>query len=165
MRTDPNRLAELRRLLILDSSAERAYDDIARALATSLDVPIALVNMLDAQRDWFKACVGLGQSESPASASFCEAFFGTTDDMIVVEDTRTDARFATHPLVTGPPHVRFYAAARLAVAGQTLGTLCAYDLAPRKISAAQIDQLRTLTGAAIELLAQRRSDNGDGAAP
>ncbi len=156
MRNDPKRLAELRRLLILDSSAERAYDDITRALATTLEVPIAIVNLLDEDRDWFKSCVGLAQTQSPAATSFCEAFFASPDDLIVVDDTLADPRFAAHPLVAGPPHVRFYAAARLAIAGQTVGTLCAYDLEPRQISAAQVEQLRALTVAAIELLAQRQ---------
>ena len=155
MRDDPLRLAELRRCLILDSSAERAYDDITRLLASTLEVPIVIVNFLDHGRDWFKSCVGLQHHESPAVTSFCEAFFDTTQDLIVVEDTALDPRFAAHPLVVGEPYIRFYAAARLAVRGHTLGTLCAYDLKPRRISAEQIDQLQTLANAAIESLRQR----------
>ena len=155
MRNDPNRLAELRRHLILDSTAERAYDDIARLLATNLEVPIAMVNLLDEDRDWFKTCIGLPLSESPASTSFCDAFFNTTDDLIVVEDTVASPDLATHPLVTGPPFIRFYAAARLAVDGHTLGTLCAYDFQPRRISETQIQQLQTLAAAVVELMHRR----------
>jgi GAF domain-containing protein len=123
MRNDTTRLAELRRCLILDSTAERAYDDLTRTLATDLGVPITMVNLLDAARDWHKSYIGLQVNESPVATSFCEEFFQTPDDLIVVDDTHTDLRFAAHPLVVGPPFVRFYAAARLRVRGQTLGTL------------------------------------------
>ena len=77
MRDDLSRLAELRRLAILDSSPERAYDDITRLLATTLAVPITLVNMLDEHRDWFKACSGIQQTESPRITSFISVFYST----------------------------------------------------------------------------------------
>ena len=157
MRNDRNRLAELRRLSILESAPERAYDDITRAFAASFDVPIAMVNLLDAERDWFKSCIGLPQTESPTTGSFCEAFFGSAQDLIVVEDTATDVRFSAHPFVTGEPFIRFYAAARLVVRGQTLGTLCAYDVEPKKIAPAQVEQLRAMADAVTELL-ERRAD-------
>jgi GAF domain-containing protein len=155
MRNDPNRLAELRRHLILDSSPERAFDDITRLLANSLDVPIALVNFLDDGRDWFKSCVGLPHHESPAATSFCEAFFKSTDDLIVAQDTTLDPRFAAHPLVVNAPYIRFYASARLAVAGHTLGTLCAYDVKPRQVSKQQVEHMQALAAAVVELLNQR----------
>lgn len=155
MRNDPDRLAELKRRAILDTTRERAYDELARLLASSLEVPITMVNFLDAERDWFKAAVGLPHSESPALTSFCEAFFSSPDDLIIAEDTRADARFAAHPLVTGAPFIRFYAAARLTAAGQTLGTLCAYDVQPRTITPAQIETLRALAHAAIEMIRLR----------
>jgi len=155
MRKDPVRLAELRRLLILDSSPERAFNDITRMLADQLDVPIAMVNLLDADRDWFKSCIGLAQTESPVASSFCEAFFHSGDELIVSGDTTADPRFNSHPLVVGAPHVRFYAAARLAVGGHTLGTLCVYDVKPRRVSAEQVDQIRVLATAAVEALRTR----------
>lgn len=157
MRTNLSRLAELKRHMILDSSAEKAYDDIAKLLATSLEVPIAIVNFLDDDRDWFKSCIGLPLTESPADSSFCETFFSTSEDVIVVEDTHESALFSQHPLVVGAPFVRFYAAARLRVNGQTLGTLCAYDMQPRNITPDQVAQLQTLTLAVVELLAQRNA--------
>jgi len=126
-----------------------------RLLATNLDVPMAMVNLLDEDRDWFKASVGLPLSESPVNTSFCEAFFKTSDAVIIVEDTITAPGLATHPLVVGPPFIRFYAAARLAVAGHTLGTLCAYDVRPRTISETQIEQLQTLAAAAVDLMLRR----------
>ena len=158
MRQDPARLQALRQCLILESSAEQAYDDLAHLLATSLDVPLVMVSLLDAERDWFKAAVGTLLTESPASTSFCETFFHTDQEVIVVEDTHLDPRFTQHSLVLGPPHVRFYAAARLALNGQTLGTLCAYDLRPRQLSADQLALVRSLAEAAVQLLHQRRPD-------
>ena len=155
MRNDPTRLAELRRHLILDSSPERAFDDITQLLASSLDVPIVMVNLLDDGRDWFKSCVGLPHRESPAETSFCEAFFHSADDLIVAEDTTLDPRFSAHPLVVNAPFVRFYAAARLAVDGHTLGTLCAYDVKPRLVSKQQVEHMQALAAAVIELLNQR----------
>ena len=155
MRLDPLRLAELRRALILDSSPERAYDEITRLLATSLAVPITMVNMLDDTRDWFKSCVGIQQTDSPAVTSLCEAFFSTTQDLVVAEDTLLDPRFAGHPKVVGRPFIRFYAAARLTVRGQTLGTLCAYDVQPRQLTLEQLAHLQALAVAAVELISQR----------
>lgn len=155
MRLDNSRLAALRRALILDSGPERAYDDITRLLATALAVPITMVNLLDAERDWFKSCVGVQQTQSPAVTSFCEAFFSSTNDLIVVEDTLLDPRFQRHPKVSGRPYIRFYAAARLALRGQTVGTLCAYDIRPRQLAADQLDHLRALASAVVELLASR----------
>jgi GAF domain-containing protein len=155
MRNDPDRLAALRRAMILDTTPERAYDDITRLLATALDVPIALVNVLDEARDWFKSRVGIAQTQSSLATSLCEAFFTEATDLIVVEDTHLDPRFNTNPLVTGQPFVRFYAAARLVVAGQTIGTLCVYDLKPKSLDAEQLDQLRTMAATAIAMLKQR----------
>ena len=160
MRLDTTRLAALRQAAILDSPRERAFDDIARLLASSLAVPITMVNLLDAERDWFKSCVGIQQTQSPAITSFCEAFFSSTKDLIVVEDTLHDARFEAHPLVLGRPFIRFYAAARLTVRGQTLGTLCAYDVRPRQLSAEQLDHLQTMASAAVELIRQRHGAVG-----
>ena len=155
MRSDPLRLAELRRAMILDSGPERAYDEITRLLATSLAVPFTMVNMLDGTRDWFKSCVGIQQTESPAVTSLCEAFFSTTHDLVVAEDTLSDPRFAAHPKVVGRPFLRFYAAARLSVRGQTVGTLCAYDVQPRQLTLEQLAHLQTLAGAAVDLISQR----------
>lgn len=155
MRLDPARLATLRRALILDSGPERAYDDITRLLATSLAVPITMVNLLDAERDWFKSCVGVQQTQSPAVTSFCEAFFNSAENLIVVEDTLDDPRFEQHPMVVGRPFIRFYAAARLCVQGQTVGTLCAYDVHPRQLTPEQLENLQTMASAVVNLFTQR----------
>lgn len=157
-RDDPSRIAELRRIGILDSSPQRAFDDLTRLLATALPVPIAMINILYEQRDWFKSRVGVEPTQMPVATSFCEAFFSFPGDVIVVEDTLLDERFTDHPLVVGAPQVRFYAAARLVVRGHTLGTLCAYDLQPRRLAPEQIDHLRAMASAAVELLAGRSPD-------
>ena len=86
-RKDPDRLAALRSAMILDSSPERAFDDMARLLSTTLDAPIALVNLLDEDRDWFKAHVGTELNQSDAATSLCEVFFTNDADLIVVPDT------------------------------------------------------------------------------
>lgn len=156
-RHDPARLAELKRLCVLDSSLERAYDDITRLLATELAVPITMVNLLDEERDWFKSCYGVQQTQSPAVTSFCEMFFTTAADVIVVNDTLLHERLAVHPLVVGRPFIRFYAAARLVVKGQTVGTLCAYDVAPRKITPDQVLHLQQMAGAVVEFLMRHRA--------
>ena len=155
MRKDPIRLAELRRQLILDSSAEQAYDDITKLLSESLDVPIALIIFMDADRNWSKSSVGFPLPAVPVEISFCESFFKSDKDVIVVPDTLESEQFRQHPLVTGEPHVRFYASARLVVNGQTLGTLCAFDTRPRQLLPEQIDHLKALTQAVVELLQSR----------
>ncbi|MES2512064.1 MAG: GAF domain-containing protein [Pseudomonadota bacterium] len=155
MRKDPERLEKLRQLAILDTAPEVVYDDIVRALADSFDVPIAMVNILDGDRDWFKSCVGLPFSESPATTSFCQAFFQSSKDVIVAEDTARDGLFAAHPLVLGEPFVRFYAATRLVVDGQTMGTLCVYDVKPKRVTDEQRAMLELLGRAAMEKLGQR----------
>jgi GAF domain-containing protein len=155
MRRNPQRLAALKQAMILDTGPERIFDDATRLLSGSLGVPISIVNVLDEDRDWFKSCVGLPLTESPAATSFCEVFFDSPDDLIVVEDTTRDDRFATHPLVVGEPFVRFYAAARLAVHGHTIGTLCAYDIKPNRLSTEKVAVLQTMASALIERLERR----------
>ncbi len=156
MRQDPARLTELRKHLILDTPAEQGYELIVQQLAASLNVPIVMVNLLDADRDWFKARIGVPYAAAPASTSFCARFFDIDQELLVVEDTTADPVFSSNPLVLGQPFVRFYAAARLRSNGVTLGTLCAYDMRPRQISTAQVKELQILAGAAMELLSQRR---------
>lgn len=160
MRHDPQRLALLQQCMLLDAAPDRIFGDLARLLADALQVPIAMVNLLDERRDWFQAVVGVPLRESPADTSFCEIFFHTDQDVLLVPDTCLDARFAAHPMVAGAPHIRFYAGARLAVQGQTLGTLCAYDMQPRTLSAGQLEQLKALASAAVQRLAQQLAAPG-----
>ena len=156
MRKNDDRLKVLQSLAILDTAPEVVFDDLTRVMAQTFGVPIAMVSLLDADRDWFKACVGFPVTESPASTSFCEVFLHADHDLVVVEDTLQDERFSSHPMVVGPPDIRFYAAARLSVRGQTVGTLCVYDTRVKQISSEQIDELKALSKAAMELLTQRQ---------
>lgn len=138
IRGDLERLALLRRYRILDTPPEAVYDSIARQASEKLSVPIAMVSFLDEERDWFKSCVGFVATESPADTSFCDVFFTTDENTVVVENTLLDRRFASHPFVCGMPFIRFYAAARLVVGGHTVGTLCVYDVKARKLDATQV---------------------------
>lgn len=154
-RSDPDRLAQLRRLMVLDTQPDGDFDKLTGYLASQLGVPITMVNLLDENRDWFKSCVGLPMSESSAALSFCQAMLETDAALILVDDTTLDARYADHPFVTGAPFIRFYAAARLSVAGQTVGTLCAYDVKPRHLKIDQVEALQLMASAAVELLVRR----------
>lgn len=155
MRQNHERLEALRSLALLDTAAEVVYDDLTRTLAKSFDVPISMVNLLDADRDWFKSCIGVSLAESPADTSFCEIFFHCDDYLLVIPDTQADPRFADHPMVTGVPFIRFYASARLGFDGHTVGTLCIYDTRVKEVSADQVETLRVLRLAAMETLAKR----------
>lgn len=142
--------------MVLDSQPERSYDEIAQRLAVALGAPIVLVNLLDENRDWFKARVGSPLAESAAQTSMCNIFFETQDDVVLVSDTLSDPRFCDHPLVVGDPKIRFYVAARLVSNGHTVGTLCAYDTEPKKLTPEQTSILTTLATEVAHLLAARQ---------
>lgn len=131
---EPLRLDALRRLAILDSPAEERFDRITRMARNMFDVPIALVSLVDENRQWFKSCCGLPVLETPRDISFCgHAILG--EELFVVEDAAQDPRFSDNPLVTGEPHIRFYAGHPLEVGnGLKLGTLCIIDSKPRGFS-------------------------------
>lgn len=125
------RLATLRSLHILDTPTEERFDRLTRLAKRLFDVPIALVSLVDANRQWFKACEGLDLAEAPRNTSFCgHAIAG--DGILLVPDARQDPRFHDNPMVTGEPHIRFYAGCPLvAHNGTKLGTLCLIDRQPR----------------------------------
>lgn len=160
-----HRLATLRRYQILDTAREAAFDDITRLAALICGTPMALISLVEQNRQWFKSEVGLGVSETPIGSSIC-AHAIQQDGLFVVPDTLADARFVHNPLVTGEPNLRFYAGAPLHTAdGVPLGTVCVLDSQPRKLTAAQADALQALarqTMAQIELrqlLAQSQESN------
>ncbi|MGR2998217.1 sensor domain-containing diguanylate cyclase [Vibrio vulnificus] len=131
---EPQRIADLHSLHILDTAAEERFDRITRIARRLFDVPIALVSLVDEDRQWFKSCIGLNASETPRDISFCgHAILGT--DTLIVEDASQDARFADNPLVTGEPHIRFYAGVPLMFEHSScLGTLCIIDSKPRTLN-------------------------------
>lgn len=158
------RISALKGYGVLDTPNETEFDEIVRKAARVLGSPIALISLIDENRQWFKAKVGLGASETPRSISFCtHAIRGS--DIFIVEDATKDERFAENPLVTGDPNIRFYAGTPLKTAsGQRIGTLCVIDNKPHKApSEAEIEQLATLadeTMDAIERRAKRRAAYG-----
>ncbi|MGQ0645496.1 MAG: adenylate/guanylate cyclase domain-containing protein [Elusimicrobiota bacterium] len=128
------RLLSLRALNILDTPPEEIFDRITRLAQNIFNVPIALVSLVDSERQWFKSRQGVTASEAPRDTSFCgHAILG--DETFVVLDARTDERFADNPFVTGEPNVRFYAGQPVrAPRGAKVGTLCIIDNRPRRFS-------------------------------
>lgn len=138
------RLRVLKDLNLLDTPAEERFDRITRIATRLFDVPIALVSLVDEDRQWFKSRVGLDLDQTARSVSFC-AHAITQADIFVVEDAAQDPRFSANPLVTGEPGLRFYAGFPLAAQdGNRLGTLCVLDRRPRRFDAAERALLRDL---------------------
>ncbi len=141
---EAERLATLRGLNILDTPPEERFDRITRTAKRLFDVPIVTISLIDAERQWFKSCLGLPIRETARDISFC-AHGLLCKDVLVVEDARTDSRFADNPLVTGEPWIRFYAGIPLAgLDGNRLGMLCVIDTRPRAVTNAEIHVLRDL---------------------
>jgi GAF domain-containing protein len=138
------RLAALKKLKILDTNPEERFDRITRIASESFDVPIALVSLIDHDRQWFKACVGLKVKETPRDMALC-AYAILNNQLLIVPDTHLDSRFADNPLVTGEPHVRFYAGCPLTLPdGNRIGTLCLIDSRPRELDDRKRNLLKDL---------------------
>jgi diguanylate cyclase (GGDEF)-like protein/PAS domain S-box-containing protein len=152
-----HRLATLHRLRVLDTSPEPAFDALVEAAAAALHVPVAMVSLIDADRQWYKASLGIDRSMRQTSREI--AFCGhvvARGEPLVVSDARQDPRFADNPLVTGEPHIRFYAGAPLRlVDGSCVGALCVIDRQPREIDAAGLDVLCSLARAVVHALEAR----------
>ncbi len=128
---DAQRLDSLRRLLILDTPPEERFDRLVAFAANEFQVPIALVSLVDENRQWFKARVGLDACETAREISFCGHAL-ELDDVLVIPNALDDPRFADNPLVAGAPHIRFYAGAQLRLPdGHVAGTLCLIAPEPR----------------------------------
>lgn len=132
--SEGSRLAALRSLGLLDSAPEQRFDRFTRLATALFDVPIAAISLIDAERQWFKSCVGFGAAQSSREASFC-AHAILKREVMVVPDALSDDRFADNPFVAGEPRIRFYAGAPLFVDDNLcMGTLCLIDLRPRAFS-------------------------------
>lgn len=152
------RLESLSRYQILDSDEDDAFDAITKLTADLFDVPMALVSLVDFNRQWFKSRVGVDLSETDRSISFCSVAIETPGEVMWIGDTQSDHRFFDNPLVTGSPHVRFYAGAPLASPeGFALGTLCILDTKPRTRDDAQVQRLRVLAKQVMLAMNLRRA--------
>lgn len=149
---EAERLAALQSYAILDTLPEERFDRLTRLVSRELNVPISAVSLVDSHRQWFKSAVGLDATETPRDIAFCDHAI-RSDDVLVVEDATLDTRFLCNPLVTCAPNIRFYAGAPLTTeAGFRLGTLCAIDSQPRKLSERERLLLQDLASIAVDEL-------------
>ena len=154
---ESERLAALGRYLILDSEAEKAFDDIVWLVSHICRTPISYISIIDKDRQWFKSQIGLSVTQTPRDIAFCAHAILQTDTM-VIPDALQDHRFSDNPLVVSDPHIRFYAGTPLlARDGLPVGTLCAIDHTPRTLDEAQLEALRALGRQVEKLLEYRRS--------
>ncbi|MCG2595673.1 PAS-domain containing protein [Ramlibacter sp. XY19] len=153
---EQRRLARLRELAVLDTAPEPVFDALVRIAAAVCGTPIALISLIDTERQWFKANLGLeGVAQTPRDVAFCDHAIRGNEVMEVPDATR-DARFATNPLVTGDPDIRFYAGAPIEMpGGERIGTLCVIDRRPGELDARQLAALRDLATVAQWALLQR----------
>lgn len=151
------RLETLRQYDVLDTPPEREYDDITALASLICEVPIALVSLVDVNRQWFKSAIGLDLSETSRDVSFCGHAI-LKSHIMVVNDALQDERFAQNPLVTCENGIRFYAGMPLiSPCGYPIGTLCVIDHKPRTLSGAQIEALEALARQVISQLELRRA--------
>ncbi|KHT40866.1 sensor domain-containing diguanylate cyclase [Vibrio sinaloensis] len=150
---EEQRIADLQGLNILDTEPEERFDRVTRLAKRLLDVPIAVVSLVDSNRQWFKSCLGLDATETPRSISFCgHAILG--DEPFIIPDAKQDTRFMGNPLVENEPHIRFYAGIPLVYHDNSkLGTLCVIDTKPRELQPHEVQDLVDLAKIAEQELA------------
>ena len=150
------RLQDLRRYQILDTPPEQGYDDITELVAHVCQTPVALVTLIDRDRQWFKSKVGMDICEVSRDLAFCAYTILKPEEMLVIPDATQDPRFCDHPWVVGEPHLRFYAGCSLvSQRGMALGTLCTVDYKPRSLTPDQLKALAKLSAQVVTLLELR----------
>ncbi len=154
---DGARVAALQKYDILDSEPEKAFDDLALLASYVCKTPIALISLVDEDRQWFKSKVGVSISETPRDIAFCSVAI-QQPDVFVVPDTLLDERFRNNPLVVSDPRIRFYAGAPLiSEEGYALGTLCVVDRTPREVTTEQQEALKALSRLVLAQMEFRRN--------
>lgn len=144
----------------MDSTPERAYDDLTHMAAEVCNAPIALISLTDDHRNWFKSRVGLQAEQAPSENGFCAATIAQPKTLKIVRDARVDPYFCAHPYVVSAPYIRFYAGAPLVTSlGIAVGTLCVVDYVPRDLLPDQLSQLSFLAEQVVTLLEARASSN------
>jgi len=151
------RVMALDKYAILDTDPEQFFDDLTLLASHVCNTPIALISLVDEDRQWFKSRVGLNASETSRDIAFCSTAILQTD-VFVIPDALADERFRDNPLVVSDPHIRFYAGAPLINEdGYALGTLCVVDRAPRELAPEQKEALKALSRLVLAQLEFRRN--------
>jgi GAF domain-containing protein len=156
-KNEAGRLRSLEKYAILDSDPEAAFDDLTLLASFVCKTPIALISLIDEERQWFKSQVGLSVSETTRDVAFCSTAI-LQNDVFVVPDALKDERFRNNPLVVSEPNIRFYAGAPMINEdGYALGTLCVIDQKPRELEPEQKEALKALSRLVLAQLEFRRN--------
>lgn len=144
---------------VVDTVPEQAYDDITRLASLICDTPIALVSLIDRDRQWFKSRVGMPLPETTRDIAFCDHVIRQPDRLMEIQDATQDARFAANPFVTGEDHIRFYAGMPLVTpGGAPIGTVCVLDQKPRELTTEQREALASLARLTMNLMEARHRE-------
>lgn len=154
---EAERLTALRSYHILDTAEEKDFDELTELASAICHTPIALISLVDAERQWFKSHIGIDATETHRNVSFCAHAIASFDDIMIIEDAKADERFADNALVTGDPNITFYAGVPLIMEdGYALGTLCVIDSSKRTLTAQQTASLKILAKQVMDKLELRR---------